>query len=332
MNKKIRLVLVFFVITGFLAGCGTSSQSSEAGKGIEPPHNGVFLVQGNSLVEAFEYQGSPQYVSPDNFPTIQDPQPQFVVWLPQIQLQYFILYNLDNGNEYGYYISDRENGIFDILLEDSLAPGSYCFYQGDPIASPVEIMHWCFSTAANADFGSPPEVEYRQIISSEGMINNENFIEVMDPILGNYIVDNSGMEEGYKSSQVADYIVDAQLFNKWNDSFCTDTAEKIDYLQISLRTIESVGEAHNIFLDRQDNIKKVGVDLIHIRNLGDENFLWDQKQDNPNRCRETFYSELFVRRGFVFVTVYSSYSSDFDEIHSILENIALTIDYLLLGD
>jgi hypothetical protein len=72
-------------------------------------------------------------------------EPKFLFWEPYINIQLLGLYDIQNFSEYNYSYATKNNGGIEIKIEESLPSGYYCFAQGDYLASPVEIRHWCFS-------------------------------------------------------------------------------------------------------------------------------------------------------------------------------------------
>lgn len=72
-------------------------------------------------------------------------EPKFLFWEPYINIQLLGLYDIQNYSEYDYSYATKNNGGIEVKIEKSLPTGYYCFAQGDYLASPVEIRHWCFS-------------------------------------------------------------------------------------------------------------------------------------------------------------------------------------------
>lgn len=140
MKKNILFVVIILVISLLTIACSLLGGNS---KTPEPPYNGVFFMNDKDLVETFAWQGRPDYADDDYFPVSSDNQPFFIVWLPGLNLNYFLLIDTD-FDEYAYNISSNDEGIYEVRPKNPLSAGDYCFYEGNPLASSIDLVFWCF--------------------------------------------------------------------------------------------------------------------------------------------------------------------------------------------
>jgi len=175
--KKIRiLVFVIFLIVLSVA-CSTSggkdtidTESSDETKSqdvheVAPAEKenligdlnlqsyGVYLFQNGNAHLLFSSRGKP--IITKDFTYSESNRPTFLFWLPDIQWEYVTFTELLTRNSYSFDTRTSDNGAVEIEIQQALPEGDFCFAQGDPLASPVDVMHWCFTIKPVVALGGP---------------------------------------------------------------------------------------------------------------------------------------------------------------------------------
>jgi len=138
-NKSLLIIGILLFVT---LACSLFYPSSP-----KLPNYGVFLVNGQSYVELKQYSGQPDLNSIISELEITSSTPSFLVWYPQINLQYFLLVDPrypGSGIQYKVTPQDNKNQILEISPSRPLDEGIYCLYQGDPLGNPYTLPFWCF--------------------------------------------------------------------------------------------------------------------------------------------------------------------------------------------
>lgn len=110
----------------------------------KPPHVGVFLRQGNSLVEMARYNGGPDSSIAEGIPLASDSHPQIVMWNPEVNLDLLVLSAIGSSGTIAFDVSPQTDEILQIRFVEPLADGAYCFSQGNISLPHSLIPYWCF--------------------------------------------------------------------------------------------------------------------------------------------------------------------------------------------
>jgi hypothetical protein len=151
LKKNLYLVISGFILIAITTACslfGFSSSSSAP----KLPNYGVFLVEGDSFIELEQYSGAPSPSVISRLATTSS-TPSFFVWNPQINLQYFLLVNLNTpgrGIQYKTTPRDDKGEILQLTTNAPLPDGIHCFVQGDPLGIPYTLPFWCFLVQTNS--------------------------------------------------------------------------------------------------------------------------------------------------------------------------------------
>lgn len=233
-------VAILVVIVLVMLACSTLKPSP-----TKLPNYGVFIKDDSSIIEIQKITGMPNETDIRDQLAVVSSTPEFLIWYPQISLQYFLLVTLDKpgrGIPYKATPSNSNNDVLEIKLENPLNDGVYCFYQGDPLASPYVLPFWCFlvqddTTGANPLQGDPSDQSntgYDQeaiAFREKALAKLDQYNSVTSIIRGNHI--NSGPWEGvseqtrnashtiwnYKSGKMEEVIlVDSNYCRRTNTS------------------------------------------------------------------------------------------------------------------
>lgn len=117
----------------------------------KPDHFGVFLRDEDRLEELHLFQGMPSSPTEQGIPSSTSDTPSLVVWQPELSFNYFVLQEFGLlGRQVEYQASLKNDQRVEIRVA-SLESGTYCFVEGDPLASPALLRTWCFSVGTSSD-------------------------------------------------------------------------------------------------------------------------------------------------------------------------------------
>ncbi len=138
----ILLCVGAFYLGNYLLDGGKTPSVSRA----KPPHFGVYLVSGSSLVEMKNRVGRPDKGETEGIPTAKDAQPKMIIWLSEYNLQSMHLAgNYGNGNqfEHKFTATPLEDGMIEIQPDKALKSDVYCLMQGGPMVIRFQEQTWC---------------------------------------------------------------------------------------------------------------------------------------------------------------------------------------------
>jgi hypothetical protein len=130
----VLLVLVIFLLS-----------RNSSGLAQKPGHYGVYLKEGNRLVEIVQQEGSPgRNTASVPIHTNQD-QPVLLVWNPGLNFQnLYLVSDGGEGQEVIYVTTPKDDGMLEIKPRESLQAGIYCLIQADPLGVSYFFPNWCF--------------------------------------------------------------------------------------------------------------------------------------------------------------------------------------------
>jgi hypothetical protein len=119
---------------------------------VMPSYYGVFVRQGNSLIELPEGRAMsvPVESRAEEVEIINSSKPVIVIWKDNLSLEYLVIYKLGKKTgqqiEINYTATPKDGGIVEIAFSRELADGIYCLLFGDPFAT--FIPTYCFQIGA----------------------------------------------------------------------------------------------------------------------------------------------------------------------------------------
>ena len=133
MKKKILLVCFSVILTS----CSVFGPKL-------PVSNGVYYLQNNNTYNMLTAnQGAPDSNNYNNLPKITT-NPEFLFCGAQVQINSIIFYNAVDYSQHIISHKTKGNECIEVSIDESLSDGVYCFSQNDPLASPNELLNWCF--------------------------------------------------------------------------------------------------------------------------------------------------------------------------------------------
>ena len=95
IKRNLHKVFGGLALIAVTIACSLFGSSSSTPK---LPNYGVFLVEGDSFIELEQYSGAPSTSIISKLATTSS-TPSFLVWYPQINLQYFLLVDLNTSGK-----------------------------------------------------------------------------------------------------------------------------------------------------------------------------------------------------------------------------------------
>jgi hypothetical protein len=133
MKTKVLIVVVCVLIIS----CGFFGSRM-------PERNGVYYKPSRGEYIRLELnEGRPDSSEFENFIQV-GKTPSFLFWEPFIRIELVLLVNLSTRSQHNFVYTTGNNNSIEVSVDEPLSDGVYCFGQGDPLAAPTQIRHWCF--------------------------------------------------------------------------------------------------------------------------------------------------------------------------------------------
>ncbi len=134
--NKVYIVLFFAII---LTSCAEK----------KPPHYGAFIKNRNDLIEIAQIDivDIPDATSLQGIKIAPESQPTIVLWQQNTILDYLQFMSIATQEKLNYDAVPTEYGAFELKPVDVLAPGQYCYIQGNPTAAILPA--WCFQVTGD---------------------------------------------------------------------------------------------------------------------------------------------------------------------------------------
>ena len=143
-NKRLIIVIAAVAAVGILCFCVIAALSIFAlSSPSGPKQQGVYLQQGKKFIELERYRGAPDRDASTGIPSTSDPRPTLILWDSSINFNYLELHRMTPRRKVDY-TTKWSGEMLEATPRNDLDPGRYCFIQGDPIATPGTLSHWCF--------------------------------------------------------------------------------------------------------------------------------------------------------------------------------------------
>lgn len=143
-NRRLIIVMATVVGVGILGFCVIAALSVFAlSAPAGPKQQGVYLQQGRKFIELEYYRGAPGRDASAGIPSTSDKRPTLVLWDSSINLSYLELHRMSPRGKIDY-ATKWLGEMLEATPRNDLEPGQYCFIQGNPLATPGTLSHWCF--------------------------------------------------------------------------------------------------------------------------------------------------------------------------------------------
>lgn len=126
----------------------------------KPPRQGVYLETSSGYKEMEQFRGSPGAVDSPGIPAAESSRPVVLMNLPGANLAWMLLQSEygdeDLGEHMPFDAEALEDGMYELRPSAPLAPGGYCYVQGDPLGMPYSLPTWCFVVGSGRGAAATP--------------------------------------------------------------------------------------------------------------------------------------------------------------------------------